>query len=401
LKLSHSILRLLLFAAILFAGKGSPAQINHALNKQEALEMIALCNSFTFLELYNSDADIIPEAYKKTYTSGVFGMDNRFQIYEKGMMAVINIRGSTDKQISWLENIYSAMIPAKGKIEIEGQTFDYTFSKDKEAAVHSGFALGLAYLHSDLISRIQMLNQKGIYDIILTGHSQGGALVNLFRAYLSYLPEDVISPKNTYKVYSFAAPMLGNKSFIQEFNTKYVDQNKAFSFINTSDPIPELPVSYNDSNFFKDNIKALLFDRESFSLKKTVSDGSILLLENKIGKYVKRFGNSTSNKISKDLGHVVMPGYVNDFNYMRQKNEIFLGKFLYPKILKDSSILENDSLMAIYPRHPNGHFVNERLYKKASWTFQHKPYNYYVSLLEMYFPTKYAVLTRRYLIENL
>lgn len=377
------------------------AQLSEGLNEQEALDMIALCNSYTFLELYNSDADILPKGYKKTYTSGVFGMDNRFQIYENGTVAIINIRGSTDKQISWLENIYSAMIPAKGKIEIEGQTFDYMFSKDSSAAIHSGFALGLAYLHSDLISRIQLLNQKGIYDIILTGHSQGGALVNLFRTYLTYVSPEVISPKNKYKVYSFAAPMLGNKEFIQEFNAMYVDKRAAFSFINTFDPIPELPVSYNDSNFFKDNIKALLFDRESFSIKKVVSDGGILLLENKIGKYVKRFGNSTSNKISKDLGHVEMPAYVNDFNYMRQKDEILLGKFLYPKILKDSSILENDSLMAIYPRHPNGHFVNEKLYKKASWTFQHKPYNYYVSLMELYFPSKYALLKRRFLPENL
>jgi hypothetical protein len=401
LKPLNYILRLLLLTAILFAEKRSTAQLNEGLNKQEALDMIALCNSYTFLELYNSDAEIIPKGYKKTYTSGVFGMDNRFQIYEKGMVAVINIRGSTDKQISWLENIYSAMIPAVGKIEIEGQTFDYKFAKDSTAAVHSGFALGLAYLHSDLISRIQILNNKGIYDIILTGHSQGGALVNLLRAYLNYVSPEVISPKNRYKVYSFASPMLGNKAFIQEYNAMYVDKNAAFSFINSSDPIPELPVSYNDSNFLKDNIKALLFDRESFSVKKIVSDGSILLLENKIGKYVKRFGNSTSNKISKDLGHVVMPGYVDDFNYMRQKNEIIISKFLYPKILKDSSILENDSLMAIYPRHPNGHFVNEKLYKKASWTFQHKPYNYYVSLMEMYFPLQYAVLKRRYLLENL
>ena len=391
----------MLLMAMLTADKPCMAQLSEGLNEQEALDMIALCNSYTFLELYNSDADILPKGYKKTYTSGVFGMDNRFQIYENGLLAVINIRGSTDKQISWLENIYSAMIPAKGKIEIEGQTFDYMFSKDSSAAVHSGFALGLAYLHSDLISRIQFLNQKGIYDIILTGHSQGGALVNLFRTYLTYVSPEVISTKNKYKVYSFAAPMLGNKAFIQEFNALYVDKNAAFSFINAYDPIPELPVSYNDSNFFKDNIKALLFDRESFSIKKVVSDGGILLLENKIGKYVKRFGNSTSNKISKDLGHVEMPAYVNDFNYMRQKDEILLGKFLYPKILKDSSILENDSLMAIYPRHPNGHFVNEKLYKKASWTFQHKPYNYYVSLMELYFPSQYAVLTRRYLPENL
>ena len=50
------------------------AQLNAqtGLDKSEMRDMIALCNSFTFIDLYKSDKDIIPKDYRKVYTSGVF-----------------------------------------------------------------------------------------------------------------------------------------------------------------------------------------------------------------------------------------------------------------------------------------------------------------------------------------
>jgi hypothetical protein len=57
--------------------------------------------------------------------------------------------------------------------------------------------------------------------------------------------------------------------------------------------------------------------------------------------------------------------------------------------------------MAVYRRGSDGHFLDQELYVKESWTFQHKPYNYYVSILGMYFPTEYNQLGRKYLLENL
>lgn len=160
------------------------AQLNAqtGLDKSEMRDMIAICNSFTFIDLYKSDKNIIPKDYHKVYTSGVFGMDNKFQIYKKNHTAVIHFRGSTDKQVSWLENIYAAMIPAQGVINLEGEDFPYHFADDTSAAVHSGYSLGLAFMHAELIDRIKILNDDGIYDIIITGHSQGGSLANLATA---------------------------------------------------------------------------------------------------------------------------------------------------------------------------------------------------------------------------
>lgn len=363
--------------------------------------MIALCNSFTFLNLYYADDEIIPSGYKKIYTSGEFGMDNKYQVYTKADMAVICFRGSTDKQISWMQNMYSSMIPAKGVMEIKEEKFNYCFARTKNAAVHSGYALGIGCLYKDIIAQINSLNKEGIYNIIITGHSQGGALSNMLRAYLENTLPKQISNKNKFKVYAFAAPMVGNQEFVIEYNSHFALNNTSFNIVNPHDIIPSFPLSYNDTSGAKDHLKTLLFENESFSFKKLLFDKGASYFEENLSSLLKRVGSSASQRIAKDVGPVEMPNYVEDINYHKCEKIIELTGFEYPKILKDSSILQNDSLMAIYTRGSDGHFTDERLYKKAPWGYQHKPYNYYVCILRMYFPQEYKALRRKYLEENL
>ncbi|MGB0915230.1 MAG: lipase family protein, partial [Crocinitomicaceae bacterium] len=182
------------------------SQINSGFNPQEAKDLIAICNSYTYLDLEGDDSEIIPAGYIRTYDSPVYGMDNKFQIYTKGKTGVINFRGSTDKKSSWLENFYSAMIPVEGDVIIGGKEFNYKFGKDTSSGVHSGYVLGLAYLHEDLIQQVKNLNKKGIYNIYIAGHSQGGALAILTRSYFHHLPVSRMSRKNKFKVYAFAQP---------------------------------------------------------------------------------------------------------------------------------------------------------------------------------------------------
>jgi hypothetical protein len=379
----------------------SHGQLSPGFQKEEARDMIAICNSFPFIDLYNSDTDILPSGYKKIYTSGVFGMDNKFQIYQKDNIAVINLRGSTDKKISWLENIYSAMIPANGLIKISGENIQYSFAKDPAAAVHSGYALAIAYLSSDLIFHVNNLNRSGVTNFIITGHSQGGALANMLCAYLANLSKSEISKENVFKTYAFAAPMVGNRAFTDEYNNRFCVNKMSINIINPADVIPTFPLNYKDSNYLSDNLQALLFDRETFSWKKMAADGAVLLFEEKLVGLTQFLSRSASGEISKDLGPAVLPAYVRDINYQKIGNRMEIRPVAYPKILKDSSILKNDSLMAIYKRGSDGQFINEELYQKESWTYQHKPYNYYVSILQMYFPIEYNALRRKYLIENL
>ena len=135
---------------------GGYAQFYSQENTNEAKDMAAICNSFTFLELYNSDEIIIPKGYEKIYTSGIFGMDNKYQIYQTKTKAVINIRGSTTKTISWMENIYSSMVPAKGEIVMQDETFKYEFASDTVAGVHAGYALGIAFLAKTLFITLKV-----------------------------------------------------------------------------------------------------------------------------------------------------------------------------------------------------------------------------------------------------
>jgi triacylglycerol lipase len=394
-------MRALIFWLAVSLSIHSFAQLENGFIKEEVRDMIAICNSFTFIDLYNSDAAILPKGYEKIYSSGVFGMDNKFQIYKKGEIAVINLRGSTDKKLSWLENVYSAMIPAQGVIKISGEDFHYSFAKDTAAAVHSGYALGMAYLSKEILFHINVLNNQGIYNIIITGHSQGGALANMLRAYLENLSNFEISKKNKFKTYAFAAPMVGNKNFISEYNTRYCDNNSSFNIIVPSDPVPNMPFSYDEGHYMQNNLNTFFFDNDSYSPKRMMADIFFNAFEGGLNKTVKKMSNSISNQISKDLGTVQMPAYDQDINYYRIGNRIEIDPVTYPKILKDSSILQNDSLMAIYKIGPDGHFPNKELYKKEPWAYQHKPYNYYVTILKTYFPYQYATLRKKYLPENL
>jgi len=362
--------------------------------------MIMICNSFTYLELYQDDKDILPEGYEKRYTSGTFGMDNRYQIYVKGNIAVINFRGSTDKQLSWIENFHASMIPAKGFMRIEGRGFEYCFAKDTAAAVHSGYALGIGFLEQELMFQIKKLNREGIYNIILTGHSQGGALANMFRAYLENLPLNVISSKNVFKTYAFAAPMTGNKNFSREYNSRFGEDGTSFNIVNTADIIPTFPVNYNDSNYIRDNVNALVYGGD-FSIKKMLIEGGTRLFDDKLSRLMGYVGKNANKEIGKRVSELELPARVKDINYFPLESRIELNPFEYPKILKDSSILQNDSLMQVYTRDGDGNFLNQKLYKSGSWTFQHKPHNYYVAILKTYFPRDYESLEQKYLPENL
>ena len=377
------------------------SQIKPGFDKLEVLEMIQLCNSYTFLELFDSDAEIIADNYEKYYTSGVFGMDNKFQIYLKDSIAVINFRGSTDKQISWLENIHSAMIPAIGTIYIEGDKFDYCFAQDTNASVHGGFALGLAYFYRDIIFHVNNLNRLGYYNVIITGHSQGGALSNLLMAFLENLSKDVISDKNKFKIYAFAAPMIGNKAFMEEYNFRYCTSGLSYNIVNPKDVIPKLPTSYNDSTIVRDNLEKLVSDPSSINYKKLAWDATYLIFGKSLTRNVQKISLATSNKIAKELGNVALPEYTNEINFFYLGNVINIPPFPYPKFLKDSSILQNDSLMAVYQRDEEGVFLDNSLYESEPFGYQHKTYNYYVSLLSKYFPKQYMMLEKKYLPENL
>ncbi|WP_405573814.1 lipase family protein [Winogradskyella sp. Asnod2-B02-A] len=389
-------MRVLVSILFLFQTIFSFAQLDSGFNTNEAKQTIAMCNSFNFIKQFDSAHGIIPEGFTLSYTSDVLSMDNKFQVYDNGKVGIINYRGSTNKVISWVENCYSAMIPAKGRITIEGKPSEYAFSNVNDAAVHAGYGLTIVILSETIKAQIKALNSKGIYNIIITGHSQGGALGTLTRAYLEHLPAGELSEKNTYKTYVYAQPMSGNKEFAADYNTQFSDEGTSYSIVNPKDPVPYLPVNYEEETLVtKDKIKGWLFGEEKFSAKELGKNAFIRLFEGGLTSYVKN-SNSLMNKIlGLQLGKIEMPEFVRDINYYPTGELKEIEAFEYPKIEVDVSDLNEDERKD-FTQGDDG-----KWYKTETKFFQHSVYNYYVGLLKKWDTTSYHNLDMTYLESDL
>lgn len=391
-------IKLFILAAGCLIAFGCSSQIKSGFEAGEARDMIRICNSFGYLDLYKDDREILPSGYTKLYTSPAYGMDNKFQIYSNGNRGVVHFRGSTTKQSSWLENLYASMIPVKDKIIINGKAYSYQVGEKSESRVHAGYMLAICFFRDDLLKQISELNKKGIYDIYITGHSQGGALAQLVRAYLNYLPEKELNRKNTFKVYAFANPMIGNVSFSKEYTKNYCDTGMSYLLHNPSDFVTKLPVSYNDSTFWQANLTEFLMNREGFSMSNAALEGALYFFKDRVNEVAKNMSKNIEAQLLKELGEISMPALHEDVNYVHTGNLIRISATEYPLELKDSAILKNDSLMKSYKRDANGIFENKSLYKKQNFAIQHKAYNYYTAILKDYFPEEYDRLEQKYFV---
>lgn len=390
-------MRCLLFGLLVLISSTSFAQLREGFDPDEVKALISMCNSYTFQNLYGSDAAIAPKNYKKTFTSPVIGMDNKFQVYTKDDVGVLNFRGSTNQITSWVENMYSAMIPAKGEILLDQKSTPYSFAEDTSAAVHAGYALAVVLLSPSIIDQIKQLNQQGIYSIIITGHSQGGSLANLTRAYLENLPKGTLSAKNVYKTYAFANPMCGNKNFSEEYHVRYCENNMSYSIINPADLVPSMPMHYQEEGklLSTDRLKSWLLGKESFDIRKIGVELAVRQFEKSLKSYVKSSNRLIETMVSAAYGSVDMPDYVSDINYFQVGNIRTLEPFPYPQIQLDPATLTEKQLSKLKPAEDGNY------YKPEPSFYQHKPYNYYVAILKAYFSRDYKNLNVKYLPENL
>ncbi len=374
----------------------SIGQLKSGFNVNEAKFTIAMCNSFNFKKQFGSTETIMPKEFKLTHTSDILSMDNKFQIYENGKTGVIVYRGSTEKAISWVENCYSAMIPAKGNITIKDVTNQYCFTNKKNAAVHAGYALSIVILSDKIIEPISLLNERGIYDIIITGHSQGGALATLTRAYLEHLPKNTIANKNKFKTYSYAQPMCGNKEFSIDYNKRYSSKETSYFIKNSKDPIPNMPFNYEEGKLIsKAKIKGWLFGKKKFNAKKLGQDSFIRLFEKGLIKYVKGTNKLLNNILSLKFGKIQMPKFISDINYYPTGKIKEIDAFTYPKVVVDITNSSEKELKTLI-KGDDG-----KWYKKETTFFQHKPYNYYVYVLKKWDSNAYNALPEKYLVSDL
>jgi hypothetical protein len=381
---------------IITIATSSYTQVEPGFDSNEAVDLIRICNSETFKDLFGSDDEIIPKDFKLIYASTPNVMDNMFQVYKKGKTGIIHFRGSTSHPNSWIENVYSAMIPAKGKMTIYNEERDYKFSERADAGVHSGFVLGVTMMVDEVISQIELLNSKDIYDIIITGHSQGGALAILTHAYLEYQKNEKIDERNTFKMYAFANPMVGNTEFVSEYNERFIENEMAYRIINPKDIVPSMPITYRDGSFISsEDVVSWITGEGEINYKELGVELIMRTFKNGITAYINKSNELIDKIITKQTGEIILPEYLDDIQYVSIGNLHKLEPFEYPTIIKDSIDIAPDAFKS-FEKLDNGKFQRQ----EPSF-YQHKPYNYYVAVLKMYSDTEYNSLRRKYLLENL
>ncbi len=311
------------------------AQFSQGLDKNEANDLMKLAYYPFRME---KDGDSLMKAelpnYKIIKTVDSVAMDNAWSVIKKDDIGIVTFRGTTSTKISWLENYYSAMIPAKGEITLpSGEIVNYIFAQDERAGVQTGWSLAILIMYPEIIDEIKKLNSEGIFNIYLAGHSQGGVLTLLFRTFLENLPESVLSKKNQYKTYAFAAPKPGNRFYSYEYNKICNANLSSFTFINPYDWVPQTPFSVqspnNVSNLnpfveFENSKEGSLLKRSGIHHIYNSIKNPILKSQKKINKTL---GDRVSSLIMKDIGEFKVPEYMLDAAYFPVGVTIMLEQF--------------------------------------------------------------------------
>lgn len=240
------------------------AQLKPGYDFDEAREFLKI--NFQFVDSAYLDSVPAPEKFQRTFRSKELGFDNSVDFWKSkdGTIACLSFRGTTGTLESWGSNFYASMIPAKGTIGLpDGFQFHYDFAEDPLAGVHEGWTISIAYLWRNIDSLIRDFVAQGGRDLVVAGHSQGGALATLVSAQLHHLKLHGKLPADLrLKTYTVAAPKSGNLFFAYDYEHQ-TQFGWSFNTVNPLDWVPTTPFTvttvrdFNQINPFTNARKTL------------------------------------------------------------------------------------------------------------------------------------------------
>jgi len=319
----------LLLFILLFTAYEVDAQVKTGFNKGEYIELLKV-----FGGAYKGIKSVPPPVHSKlVYRSPVVGMDNRWDLWMRDdKVAIISIRGTTAQNISWIENLYAAMVPAIGTLHLNDSTiFNYHLANNPRAGVHIGWLIGMASISADVVAHIDSCYRVGVRDFIIAGHSQGGAISFLMRSYLEYLKQQKHLPADIhFKTYCSGAPKPGNVYYAYEYEAMTQD-GSSFTVLNSVDWVPEVPVSVQTINDFTTvnpvtdagHVMRKQKFPVNFALRYIYGQLSkpSLKAQKRNNKYL---GRIISKQVTKHLSGYQPPQYMNSSAYVRAGNCIIL-----------------------------------------------------------------------------
>lgn len=274
-----------------------------------------------------------PSKSKKLYESPDLGLDNKWELWMMDeRIAIIGIRGSTTSAESWLSNLFAVQIPAKDTLIIaEDLHFAYKLAENPKASVHAGYVFSSAFLLRDILPKLDSLYAKGIKDIIITGHSQGGGLSYLLAANLFWRQVDGHFPKDVkIKVYTSASPKPGNLYFSYDYD-RVAHEGWSYNVVSTEDWVPQSPFSVQTIDDLP-AISPLSFIRESISQQSFFKRLFLNSIYRKITKppfktvkaYQKYLGKYVGSKIKDEYKDFEVPKFGASNEYIAAGRRIVL-----------------------------------------------------------------------------
>lgn len=163
----------------------------------------------------------------------VAGNDEHLMVAFRGSESPASIDGLKD----WfLTNAMNLLILPEGKL---GPDFS---AAGAGARFHQGFVSAITDIWDPLFAEVEAQLKAKDRLLWVTGHSLGGALA-LLASWL-FLRKTI----PVHQIYTFGAPMVGNKEVAEAFAKEYPGQ--IFRYVNGPDPIPLLPMMSLMSNDF-------------------------------------------------------------------------------------------------------------------------------------------------------
>ncbi len=347
--LFYSLIILFLLAVV--SSFAQTSKLKPGFDKVEFLELLKV-SSRQGDSLYNPELPA-PEKFQMVYRSPEMGLDNRWDLWvSEDKIACISIRGTTTKQVSWLDNFYAAMVPATGSLKISNDfVFNYHLSDDHRAAVHTGWLFATAFLSQDILPKIDSLYNSGYKDFYIMGHSQGGAIAYLLTAMvLKKQKIGEIPAEIRFKTYCSAAPKPANLYFAYDFENM-VKEGWALTVINAADWVPQAPFSIQTVGDF---VELSPFKNAKAEIKKQPFLKRIVMLKVYNGldkptakankKFQKYLGKKLEVFIRKEYPEFESPAYVNSNNYVRTGKQIVL----YP----------NEEYFQLFPQDKSNIWIN-------------------------------------------
>ena len=309
-----------------------------------------------------------PVAYRLEYRAPEVALDNRWDLWmhTDKPVAMIAIRGTVRTEVSFMANLYAAMIPASGELQLEDDwLFEYKLAQHPEAAIQVGWFIGLAYMSGPIIDKIDSCYQKGVRDFILTGHSQGGAICFMLTAFLENLRRDGKLPADIqFKTYCSAGPKPGNLSFAYDYE-HLTRGGWAFNVVNPLDWVPDVPFSIQTVddltpvNPFKDVKSVLKKQKLPQKIAFSIAYDELSRPAKKAQRNYERFlGDMVERAVKKQLPGLSTPEYVSSNYYVRTGTTVVL----YPGADYALKFPEKDSTANVWYHHgiENYYFLAER-----------------------------------------